>query len=158
MGVTFYQPQRAVSGPAYSRWYKFLATVVALVLVVQGVGVVLRFPLLQEAGLPVRMLLLGAVAMLALSYYWFLRSTITIDEHGIVQTWMFDRQVAWEDVRSAKMLGIPWAGWLFPPRLMVRTGNAFATFNGGSDEVLQEFARIALAYQMRRGGFLPPGS
>ncbi len=39
---------------------------------------------------------------------------------------------------------------MFPPRLVVRTGNAFATFNGGSRAVLIEFAKISLAYQMKK--------
>jgi hypothetical protein len=48
------------------------------------------------------------------------------------------------------MIGIPYMAWLFPPRLVVRTGNSFATFNGGSRDVLIEFAKISLAFQMKR--------
>jgi len=32
----------------------------------------------------------------------------------------------------------------------VRTGTAFATFNGGTQDVLVEFARISLAFQLKR--------
>ena len=45
---------------------------------------------------------------------------------------------------------VPFLSWLFPPRMVVRTGNAFTTFNGGLREVLIEFARISLAFQMKR--------
>ena len=91
-----------------------------------------------------------AAVMLGVSYYWFLRSVVVIDARGMRQTWMFNREVEWRDVRSAKMIGIPWFTWLFPPRLVVRTGTAFVTFNGGSRDVLVEFARISLAYQMKK--------
>ncbi|MGV3654866.1 MAG: hypothetical protein ACO1N5_11670 [Noviherbaspirillum sp.] len=149
MSIQFYQPEKAVTGPAYSRWFKFLASAVALVLAGYGVAIVLRFPLLQY-GLGVKALLLGAGMMLVVSYYWFLRSTVTIDDKGITQTWMFNRHVAWRDMRGAKMVGIPYAGWLFPPRLVVRTGNSFTTFNGGTRELLTEFAKISLAFQLRK--------
>ena len=59
------------------------------------------------------------------------------------------KHVEWRDVRGAKMIGIPYAGWLFPPRLVVRTGNSFTTFNGGSQAVLIEFAKISLAFQIK---------
>jgi hypothetical protein len=75
---------------------------------------------------------------------------VAIDARGIRQTWMFNREVEWRDVRSAKMIGIPFLTWLFPPRLVVRTGTAFMTFNGGSRDLLVEFAKISLAYQMKK--------
>jgi hypothetical protein len=34
--------------------------------------------------------------------------------------------------------------------MVVRTGNSFTTFNGGSQDVLVEFAKISLAYQIKR--------
>lgn len=149
MQIGFYHPETAVSGPAYGTGFKCMATVVCLVLAGYGVTVGLRYPLLQY-GIGVQLLLLGAALMLGVSYYWFLRSVIIIDKQGIRQTWMFNRQVEWRDVRSAKMIGIPFFTWLFPPRLVVRTGNSFITFNGGSRAVLIEFAKISLAYQMKK--------
>ena len=149
MQTGFYRPASTVTGPAYGRGFKLTATVVCAVLAGYGIAVGLRHPLLHY-GLAVQLLLLGAAVMLGVSYYWFLRSVVVIDERGIRQTWMFNRQVEWRDVRSAKMIGIPFFTWLFPPRLFVRTGNAFATFNGGSRAVLIEFAKISLAYQMKK--------
>jgi hypothetical protein len=148
-GIAFYQPQHTVSGPAYSRWFKLLATVCSLGLAVYVASIALRYPLLQY-GFGIKMLLLGAACMLGISYYWFLRSTVVIDENGITQTWMYNKHVEWRDIRSAKMIGIPYAGWLFPPRLIVRTGNSYSTFNGGTQDILVEFARISLAFQMKK--------
>jgi hypothetical protein len=147
--MSFYQPDRSVTGPAYGKGFKVCATVLTLVLMVYGASVAWRFPLLQF-GFGVKALLAGAAVMLGVSYYWFLRSRTTIDATGIRQTWLYDKQVLWSDVRGAKMIGIPYASWLFPPRMIVRTGSAFTTFNGGSQEVLIEFAKISLAYQMKK--------
>ena len=61
----------------------------------------------------------------------------------------WNRQVIWTEIRSAKLIGIPLAGWLSPPRLVVRTGNSFVTFNGGTPDLLAEFARISIAYQLK---------
>jgi hypothetical protein len=147
--MSFYQPERTVTGPAYSTLFKVTATVLTIGLFAYGASVALRFPLAQY-GAAVKALLAGAAVMLGVSYYWFLRSTIVIDRDGLRQSWMFDKQVRWSEVRGAKMIGIPFFSWIFPPRLVVRTGNAFATFNGGSREVLIEFAKISLAFQMKR--------
>ena len=49
-----------------------------MVLLGYGVSIALRFPLLSF-GFGVKALLLGAGAMLLVSYYWFLRSRTTID-------------------------------------------------------------------------------
>ena len=149
MQAGFYRPAATVAGPAYGPGFKLISTVVCAVLAGYGIVVGLRFPLLQY-GLAVQLLLLGAAVMLGISYYWFLRSVVVIDERGIRQTWMFNREVDWGDVRSAKMIGIPYFTWLFPPRLVVRTGTAFVTFNGGSRDVLVEFAKISLAFQMKK--------
>lgn len=149
MSPHFYKPEKSVTGPSYGLWFKFIATLVCAALLSYGVNIAFRFPLMQ-LGLGVKTLMACATVMAGISYYWFLRSTITIDEKGITQTWLYNKHVGWSDVRSVKMIGIPYAGLLFPPRLVVRTGNSFTTFNGGSQQVLVEFAKISLAFQMKR--------
>ena len=147
--MQFYQPAGTVTGPAYGGGFKTFASLLTVALLAYGVSIALRFPVLSY-GFGVKAMLLGAAALLLVSYYWFLRSTITINARGISQTWLYNRDVEWRDVRSAKMIGIPYAGWLFPPRLVVRTGNSFTTFNGGTQEILIEFAKISLAFQVKR--------
>jgi hypothetical protein len=144
-----YQPEHNLSGPAYGAGFKAIATAITLVLLGYGASIALRYPMLLY-GFGLKVLLVGATALLLLSYYWFLRSRTTIDARGISQSWVIDKQVRWDDIRGAKMIGIPYASWLFPPRLVVRTGNSFTTFNGGSRELLVEFAKISLAFQMNR--------
>ncbi len=144
-----YRPEVTISGPAYSPWFKMLATLFTFGLCAYGVSFALRFPL-HTWGSAVVVMMAAALMLLALSFVGFLRSTTTINERGILQTWAVSRQVDWKDVRSAKLIGIPHGGWLSPPRLVVRTGTAFHTFNGGTAELLAEFARISLAYAPKR--------
>ncbi|HEU4778162.1 MAG TPA: hypothetical protein VFS95_15200 [Telluria sp.] len=147
--MNFYRPEHDVSGPSYGPGFKVAATFLTVLLAMYGASVVWRFPMLSF-GPGVKALLALAFLMLGVSYYWFLRARTTIDAVGIRQTWLYDKQVQWDEVRSAKMIGIPYLSWLFPPRMVVRTGNAFMTFNGGTQEVLIEFAKISLAFQVKK--------
>jgi hypothetical protein len=147
--MSHYQPERTICGPAYGRGFKLFATLLTVLLALYGANIAWRFPL-PQFGLGVKALLLGAAVMLGVSYYWFLRATTTIDASGIRQAWVIDKKVLWSEVRGAKLIGIPYMSWIFPPRMVVRTGNSFTTFNRGSPEVLVEFAKISLAFQMQR--------
>ena len=141
-----YQPAAVVTGPAYSPWFKMLATLFTFGLV----GYTASFLLRHGVDLGSQALMLAAMVLLLLSYRGFLQATVTIDAAGLRQTGLLGKDVRWEDVRGAKLIGLPRAGWLSPPRLVVRTGTAFYTFNGGTQALLTEFARIALAYEMKR--------
>jgi hypothetical protein len=113
-------------------------------------GYAASFLLRYDSGFSTQALMLGAILLLLLSYRSFLRATVTIDDAGLRQTGLLGKEVRWDDVRGAKLIGLPRAGWLSPPRLVVRTGTAFYTFNGGTQEVLTEFARISLAYELKK--------
>lgn len=143
----FYQPAAAVTGPAYSPWFKMIATVLTFGLAGYAASFLLRFPL---DGLAPKLVMVSAILLLLWSWRGFLHATVTIDAQGIRQGGLLGKDVAWSDIRSAKMIGVPHAGWLSPPRLVVRTGTAFHTFNGGTQELLTEFARISVAYEMKR--------
>jgi hypothetical protein len=149
MKPSFYQPATTVTGPAYSPWFKMLATLFTTAVTAYGISFSMRFSL-HDYGWSVIALMLTALILLLVSFCGFLYSTVTIDEKGIKQTWVINRQVQWPDIRGAKMIGIPRAGWLSPPRLVVRTGTAFYTFNGGTQALLTEFARISLAFEMKK--------
>lgn len=128
MAIEFYKPEKTVAGPAYSQWFKLVATIVSVGLGSYAASIAMRYPLLQY-GFSGKMLLPGAAAMLALSYYWFLRSTIRIDDKGIPQTRLYHRHVEWRDAR---------------------TGVAFSTFSGWSQEILIQSAKISFAFQMKK--------
>ncbi len=141
-----YQPACLITGPAYSPWFKMLASLFTVGLAGYAASFLLRY----DSGFSTQALMLGAILLLLLSYRSFLRATVTIDDAGLRQTGLLGKEVRWDDVRGAKLIGLPRAGWLSPPRLVVRTGTAFYTFNGGTQEVLTEFARISLAYELKK--------
>ncbi len=143
-----YRPNYTISGPTYSAWFKLLATLFIVGLCAYGVSFAMRFPI-NDWDHSLIVFMSASLMALALSFANFLGATTTIDDRGIMQTSVLNRQVDWIDVRSAKLIGIPFAGWLAPPRLVVRTGTTFYTFNGGSAELLDEFVRISTAFQMK---------
>jgi|LauGreDrversion4_2_1035121.scaffolds.fasta_scaffold968684_2 hypothetical protein len=141
-----YQPQSDITGPAFSAWFKMLATLFSLALIGYILSFILRYPGLPDGA---QLFLLAAIAVVLLYWRDFLRATLTINAFGIRQTGWLVQQVSWDDVRGAKLIGLSRLGWLMPPRLAVRTGTGFHTFNCGSPELFSELQRISLAYQLK---------
>ncbi|WP_428852152.1 hypothetical protein [Imbroritus primus] len=138
------------SGPAYSTYFKCLASGVVWLLAWYGWRTVVMMsdvhvPLVREH---LGMLLLagGAGCLLLLSWWHFLTSTTTVDVHGIRQTGIVNRSVEWEALRHARLIGLPFLERLFPPRLVLQTRQGhFVTFHGGTPALLEAFAHIAAA-------------
>src|SRR5690606_10329826 len=63
MTTSPYKPAQTITGPAYSPWFKLLATVFCGGLLVYGISIALRFPLMQY-GFGVKALLLCAALLL----------------------------------------------------------------------------------------------
>jgi hypothetical protein len=135
----FSQP---VSGPAYGRGFRWLATVLLLAVVAMAGRATLHLPDDPAAAQGYWLLGVGLLALIA-SYWVLLRSTTTIDAAGIRQTGLTEKKVRWPELRSARVFGPP-----FARRLMVSTaGGRIRFFFGGSPELLAAFARIAEAYR-----------
>lgn len=133
-----------VSGPAYSIYFKCLASGVIWLLAWYGWRAAVHVPLAPDH---LGMLLLagGAASLLLLSWWHFLTSTTTVDAHGIRQTWIVDRSVRWDELRHARLIGLPFLGRLFPPRLVLQTRQGhFVTFHGGTSALHESFAHIAM--------------
>lgn len=141
-----YRPQCDITGPAFSAWFKMLATLLSLALIGYVISFLLRYPSLSDGA---QLLLLVAIAVVVLCWRDFLCATLTINACGIRQTGWLVQQVGWDDVRGARLIGLSRLGWLMPPRLAVRTGTGFHTFNCGSFELFSELQRISLAYQLK---------
>jgi hypothetical protein len=131
-----------VSGPAYGRTFRVLATAMLLFVLAMAVRATLYLPDDEQAEQGYWILGMGLVAMVG-SYWFFLRSTTTIDVKGIRQSGLTEKKVEWGEFYSARVLGPP-----FARRLMVRTNNGrFRFFFGGSPELLAAFARITQVYR-----------
>lgn len=96
--------------------------------------------------------MVAALLVIALCYYWILRSRTRIDATSIQQSWLWPKQVALADVTQAKFIYVPYLSWLIAPRLVVRArGRGMFVFHAADQRVLQAFARLSL------GPMLEPG-
>ncbi|GAA5236820.1 hypothetical protein FOZ76_12535 [Verticiella sediminum] len=132
-----------VVGPAYRRVVKIAAWVVLAIITLQILAAAMSAS--QESlgtafGFTVVFCYVG-LALLAIAMQ---RSVVTIDEHGLRQTWIMRREVAWEDVQYVKFIPFP-----LGKRLMIFHRGRFTTLQAGSQAVEIAFARIALVYRRR---------
>ncbi len=97
--------------------------------------------------------MLVTLGVIALCYYWILRSRTSIDATRIRQTWLWPKEVALADITQAKFIFVPYMGWLIAPRLVVRArGRGLFVFHAADEKVLQKFAHLSL------GALATPGA
>ncbi len=85
------------------------------------------------------------LGVIALCYYWIMRSRTAIDATSIRQSWLWPKQVALADITQAKFIYVPYMRWLIAPRLIVRArGLGLFVFHAADDKVLQKFANLSL--------------
>lgn len=134
----------AVSGPAYGRGFRILATAIFVAVIAAGVRAYLGLPDDPGAKRDWSLLAVAAIA-LAGSYYLLMSATTTIDAKGIRQSGLMERKVEWEQIEAARL-----GGFSFSRRLIVRAGFGRAkVFFGGSPELVAAFEKIAAAYPRR---------
>jgi len=135
----FTQP---VSGAAYGPFFRVLATAMLLGVLAMAARATLQLPDDVAAAQGYWLLGIGMLALLG-SYWVMMRSKTTIDATGIRQSGLTEKQATWQEVRSARLFGPP-----FARRLMVRKASGrLLFFFGGSPELLDAFGRIAQAYR-----------
>lgn len=134
------QFSKPLQGPAYSRGFKAATTVLLLIIVLQGARAWDQLaPVLNTQG---GWILIGGFFVLLASYALLMRSQTSIDAEGIRQTGLLDKKVAWNEIKVARLRGLP-----FARRLVVSTGyGKLRAFYAGTAELEQAFARISAAY------------
>jgi hypothetical protein len=131
-----------LSGQAWPDWVKILAWVLLAALGWEIVTTIIRLyngnlNQLVLGGVLVCFLALGVVA-------WFMQTSITtIDGQGLRQTWLTRREIAWDDIGSARFVPL-----IFSKRLMIisRAGRP-VVFQAGTRELERAFMHIAATYQ-----------
>ena len=137
-------------GPAFSRAFKSMASLVMLSLIVWGARVI-ETPQIHTASLTVKLALTAILAMIVLFYYYLMVSRTRISATEISQTWLADKHVRIAEITKAKFIYIPYLSWLFAPRMVVRTQNGFLTmFYAADPKVLAAFAQLAMLTQGKR--------
>lgn len=132
--------QHPMLGPAYHPVFKGTATLLMMAIVFYAY----RGLEANAAALTGQIKLLFAAAGMTMlfSYYGLLRSQTTIDGQGIAQSWMFKKPVAWDQIRSARVVRLPMA-----VRLLVRTSSGrFLVYHAGTEELGFAFEAIARRY------------
>ncbi|ANY18449.1 membrane protein [Bordetella pseudohinzii] len=134
-----------LNGQAWPDWVRILTWIVLAIIGLE---------LLNSAiGLPpgrINMPLAAGVALaflgLALVSWHMQVSITTIDDRGLHQSWFTRRDVAWDDIQSARFLP-----WLFSKRLVVVTRQGRpVVFQAGTRELQAAFGKISRLY--RPGG------
>ena len=138
-----------VCGPAFSRAFKSMASLVMLSLMVWGLRI-LDNPQLHSVSFTAKLALTAIFAMILLFYYYLMVSQTRISATEISQTWLADKQVRIAEITKAKFIYIPYHSWLFAPRMVVRTQNGFLTmFYAADPKVLAAFAQLAMLMQSK---------
>lgn len=138
------------TGPAFSRPFKVLATVIVFACAVS----LFRAWLATRAnglGVGGGWFMAGLTLML---YTWWhiLRSTTRIAPDGLYQSWVWDKQMDMRELAYGKLIRVRGLEWLIAPRLYVRTlMGKFAVFYAASPEMVSEFERLVRELKDFRG-------
>lgn len=136
-----------IRGKAWPIWIKILAVITLALIGLQ---------LVRTAASPVGQnispwvagsLVLCYAGLLVLARY-MLVSVTSVDETGIHQTWLGNRQLKWEDLQFAKFVPLPASKRL----ICFQSKGRPVIFQAGTPELSTAFARIALVYRRRTPG------
>ena len=136
-----------IQGKAWPTWIKILAAFMLLLI---------GFQLIRTAASPVGQqispwvsgsIVLCYAGLLVMARYMMI-SVTRIDEVGITQTWLGNRQIRWEDLHFAKFIPLPASKRL----ICFQSRGRPVIFQAGTPELQIAFARIALVYRRRTPG------
>lgn len=148
-----FTPQPApVRGAAFSGPFKLLVSVV----VAACAGWLLRLWSQGRLGdgLSVNLAwFLGAMLLMAWTWWAIVRSVTTLDTRGLHQTWLWDKRMAFDDLAYARLIRVRGFDWLVAPRLYVRTLlGKFAVFYAADPRLTAECERLVRELQAFRSG------
>lgn len=96
---------------------------------------------------------LGALALMAWTWWAIVRSVTTLDGRGLHQTWLWDKRMAFDDLAYARLIRVRGLDWLVAPRLYVRTLlGKFAVFYAADPALTAECERLVRELQAFRSG------
>jgi len=140
----------AVEGPAFSLPFKLLATVIvggcafwlAQLWSVGALGTA------KTGGLG---WFLAGMALMGWTWFHIMTSRTRIDRQGLHQRWIWDKQMAFDDLAFGKLIRVRGLDWLIAPRLYVRTlVGKFAVFYAATPELIAEFERLVAELKQAR--------
>ena len=89
--------------------------------------------------------------LLAWTAWHVMHSRARLDEHGLHQTWIWDKNMAYDELAYAKLIRVRGLEWLMAPRFYVRTlVGKFAVFYVTDAVVMTECERLSRELQAFR--------
>ncbi len=138
-------------GPAFSKPFKVLATVIVFACAVALVRAWLAGRAGGGLGVGGGWFIAGLLLML---YTWWhiLSSTTRLDAQCLYQSWVWNKQMDLRELAYGKLIRVRGLEWLIAPRLYVRTlMGKFAVFYASSPEMISEFERLVSELKAFRG-------
>lgn len=131
---------QSAQGPAFPLTVRLLATALVVATVAWGLNV--RAELGATSWSVTAAVVVGGCGVLVLwCLVWMWRSRTRVDDQGIHQSWIWDKQVRWDQIAQARLVGVPKLEWLITPRLVVRPrGGGVLVFHSADRRVLEVFA------------------
>ena len=138
-------PGPVVEGAAFPIGVKLLSSVLVACTIAAGTRAAPEL-FSTDWSLAAALTLVAALGILLLCLWWIWHSRVSIDGERIRQTWVWSKDLAWDDVVQARVVAIPMLEWLVAPRLIVRArGGLVQVFHVADPRVLQALAvRMAL--------------
>jgi hypothetical protein len=131
-----------MQGPAYSRTFRLLATLLVF-------GACAWLAMLWYAGKlqlssSLGLWFLAAAAMMLYTWFCIVSGVTTLDEAQLQQTWMWSRKMELRDLAYARVIRVRGLEWLIAPRIYLRTlTGKFAVFYAADAAMVREFERLA---------------
>ena len=101
--------------------------------------------------------MIACVVVMLIGYWYFFTGKTTLDAKGVSQDWMWRKSMQWDDVKSARFMGLPFLAWLIPPRLLLTSQRGQRVlFHGGSADLHRAFAQVTVVLQSRTFGLEAP--
>jgi hypothetical protein len=133
-----------IEGPAFSVVFKLLA----LAIVIGSAAWFVRLWMDGKvAGGTVSILtwFLAALAMMAYTGWWIVRSRTRLDGQALHQSWMWDKKMDLRELAYGKLVRVRGLEWLVAPRLYVRTlTGKFAVFYAADPRLIADFERLVV--------------
>ncbi|MGB6103421.1 MAG: hypothetical protein WBF88_06180 [Pusillimonas sp.] len=134
-----------LKGMAWPKWIKVLAWMVLAFIGIQ-IARIAAGPVGQNVSPLVSGSIIVCFAGLVILARYMTVSETSITETGIQQSWLGEREVAWENLQFAKFVPL-----LASKRLICFTGRGRpVVFQAGTKELNIAFARISLVYRRRK--------
>jgi len=83
------------------------------------------------------------ILICAYGYGFILRSTTTITNEKIIQSWIFNKEVLLKDITQVKLIHVRFLNWIIVPRLILRTHRGVYVFQTADARILENFRQLA---------------